>query len=100
MNSSLYEKYNEYYNSFLAVSNVLYGIVNGNVGGKYDTLSMLPMSVRKKLLCLLYLLLLLIIILRKYLKCLKILQIYTELPVIKHKTAYADTDNDFLKFSF
>ncbi len=39
INNMLYEKYTEYYNAFLSVSNVLYGIVNGNVGGKYDTLS-------------------------------------------------------------
>ena len=39
INSILSEKYSEYYDSFLSVSKVLYGIVNGNVGGKYDTLS-------------------------------------------------------------
>ncbi len=39
INESLLEKYNEYYNAFVSVSNVLYGIVNGNIGGKYDTLS-------------------------------------------------------------
>ena len=39
INSSLYEKYTEYYEAFISVSSVLYGIINGNVGGKYDTLS-------------------------------------------------------------
>ena len=39
INSSLYEKYTEFYNAFNSVSSVLYGIINGNVGGKYDTLS-------------------------------------------------------------
>ena len=35
----LIEKYTEYYNAFTSVANVLYGIINGNVGGTYDTLS-------------------------------------------------------------
>ena len=39
INSDLIVKYTEYYDSFMSVSKVLYGIVNGNVGGKYDTLS-------------------------------------------------------------
>ena len=37
--TGLVEKYTLYYNAFVTVGNVLYGIVNGSVGGTYDTLS-------------------------------------------------------------
>ena len=39
INKYLYETYNSYYDSFSTICDVMYGIVNGEVGGKYDTLS-------------------------------------------------------------
>jgi hypothetical protein len=39
INQFLFEKYIGFYESFTSISNILYGIIHGNVGGTYDTLS-------------------------------------------------------------
>ena len=39
INDYLFENYLSFYENFTSISNILYGIIHGNVGGTYDTLS-------------------------------------------------------------